>query len=151
MRRKSTARGSADNLKTLLAELGYSLGARNLHINFPGGMPVDGPSAGVAMLAAAVSALTGQPVEGSCAVTGEISVQGRVKPVGGVPAKVEAARLAGLNRVIVPQENREEVLHVTGIEVCAASDVRQALQLLVPGALAQGEELPDAVPASTNG
>ncbi len=150
MRRKSTARGSADNVKTLLAELGYTLGASNLHINFPGGMPVDGPSAGVAMMAAAVSALTGQPVDGTMAVTGEISVQGRVKPVGGVPAKVEAARLAGLSRVLVPEENREEVLHVTGIEVCPVSDVRQALQLLMPGALSEQEPLPEAVPASTN-
>ena len=151
MRRKSTARGSADNLKTLLAELGYTLGARNLHINFPGGMPVDGPSAGVAMTAAAVSAITGQPVDGCCAVTGEISVQGRVKPVGGVPAKTEAARLAGLTRVVVPEENREEVLHVSGLEVCPVGDVRQALQLLVPGALQQeSAAMDDAVPASTN-
>lgn len=53
----------------------------------------------------AVSALTGQRVDGEAACTGEISVQGRVKAVGGVPAKVEAARRAGLKRVLIPQEN----------------------------------------------
>ena len=96
MRRKSTARASAENVRTLLREIGFDLGQRDLHINFPGGAPVDGPSAGVAMAVVAVSALTGQPVDGTAACTGEISVQGRVKAVGGVPAKVEAARRAGL-------------------------------------------------------
>lgn len=131
MRRKSTARGAADNVKTLLAELGFPLGQRNLHINFPGGMPVDGPSAGVAMMVAAVSALTGQLVDGTVAVTGEISVQGRVKPVGGVPAKVEAARLAGLKRVYVPAENAVEIVQTEGLEVHPLTEVRQALQELL--------------------
>ena len=60
---------------------------------------------GVAMAVAAISALTGRPVDGATAVTGEIGVQGLVRPVGGVPAKVEAARRAGLSRVILPREN----------------------------------------------
>ena len=88
MRRKSTAHASAENVITLLRRLGYADERTDLHINFPGGAPVDGPSAGVAMAVAAVSALTGQPVDGSAAVSGEISVQGNVLPVGGVPAKV---------------------------------------------------------------
>ena len=58
MRRKSTARASAENVRTLLREIGFDLGQRDLHINFPGGAPVDGPSAGVAMAVVAVSALT---------------------------------------------------------------------------------------------
>lgn len=153
MRRKSTARGAADNMKTLLLELGFPLGQRNLHINFPGGMPVDGPSAGVAMTLAAVSALTGELVDGSVAVTGEISVQGRVKPVGGVPAKVEAARQAGLKSVWVPEENAAEARQVKNIDIHPCGEVRQALsELLLPDVTVLREEdpLPQAVAASTN-
>ena len=127
MRRKSTARGSAENVRTLLDEMGYPLGRRNLHINFPGGSPVDGPSAGVAMTLVAISAITGRPVDGKSAVTGEISVQGRVKAVGGVPAKVEAARLAGLTRVFIPAENAAETAHITGIEVIPVDTLSQVM------------------------
>ena len=155
MRRKSTARGSADNMRTLLSELGLPLGQRNLHINFPGGMPVDGPSAGVAMTVAAVSALTGQLVDGTAAVTGEISVQGRVKPVGGVPAKVEAAKTAGCSRVYVPGDNAEEAAQVSGIEIIAAGEVRRVLEeMLLPNTSPSidtlEEAMPEAVTASTN-
>ncbi len=142
MRRKSTAHGSAQNVRTLLDELGYPLGQRNLHINFPGGAPVDGPSAGVAMAAVAISALTGQRIDGHAAVTGEITVQGRVKAVGGVPAKVEAARLAGLKRVYVPKENEPETLHITGIEVICVTELREVLgALLLPAREAEAEDV----------
>lgn len=141
MRRKSTARGSAENVRTLLEKLGYPLGQRNLHINFPGGSPVDGPSAGVAMALVAISAITGKRVDGTCAVTGEITVQGRVKAVGGVPSKVEAARLAGLKRVYVPCENEPEIRHITGIEVICIATVEEAVRgMLLPEA--HGEQLP---------
>lgn len=133
MRRKSTARGSAENVKTLLAELGFPLGERNLHINFPGGAPVDGPSAGVAMAVVAVSALTGQKVDGAAAVTGEISVQGRVKAVGGVPEKLEAARQAGIRKVFIPQENDMESVHDMGMEVRCVSTLKEVLEeILLP-------------------
>ena len=133
MRRKSTARGSAENVRTLLESLGYPLGKRNLHINFPGGAPVDGPSAGAAMALAALSALTGRPVDGRAAVTGEITVQGCIRAVGGVPAKVEAARLAGLSRVYVPAENAPETAHITGIEVVCVSRLEELLDgMLLP-------------------
>lgn len=131
LKRKSTARASAENVLTVLRRMGYADEHTDLHINFPGGAPVDGPSAGMAMLAAAVSALTGRPVDGAAAVTGEISVQGRVLPVGGVPAKVEAARRAGLRRVIVPRDNAMEFFRDAGIEVRAVEDARAALDLLL--------------------
>ena len=117
MRRMSTARGSAENVRTLLTAMGYPLGKRDLHINFPGGAPVDGPSAGAAMALAALSALTGQPVDGSAAVTGEITVQGRILAVGGVPEKVAAAKRAGLARVYIPAENVQETQHINGIGI----------------------------------
>ena len=142
MRRKSTAHGSAENVRTLLRSMGYALDGHDLHLNFPGGIPVDGPSAGAAMALAAISALTHHPIDGAIAVTGEISVQGAIRPVGGVPAKVEAARLAGLSRVFVPHDNREETLHITGIGVvCVSSlpELLEALQLPVPQAHAAYE------------
>ena len=133
LRRKSTARASAENVVTLLRRLGYADEHTDLHINFPGGAPVDGPSAGVAMAVAAVSALTGQPVDGSAAITGEIGVQGNVLPVGGVPAKVEAARLAGLKRVLIPRENAMERFSDTGIQVIPIDILQDALrEMLLP-------------------
>lgn len=131
MRRKSTARGSADNVKTLLVEMGYPLEKHDLHINFPGGAPVDGPSAGAAMAVVAISALTGRRIDGSAAVTGEISVQGKIKAVGGVPAKVEAAKQAGLTRVFVPAENGVEIQHCEGVEICCVSELKELLEQLL--------------------
>ena len=157
MRRKSTARGSAENVCTLLESLGHPLGRRNLHINFPGGSPVDGPSAGAAMTLVALSALTGRPVDGMAAVTGEITVQGRIRAVGGVPAKVEAARLAGLSRVYVPAENAPETAHITGIEVVCVGRLEELLDgMLLPAETAEGHTeaavvLPDMLPAAARG
>ena len=69
------------------------------------------------MAVVAVSALTGQRVDGEAACTGEISVQGRVKAVGGVPAKLEAARQAGIRKVFIPRDNDMEGMHDLGMEV----------------------------------
>ena len=150
VRRKSMAHASAENVITLLRRLGYADERTDLHINFPGGAPVDGPSAGVAMAVAAVSALTGRPVDGSTAITGEIGVQGNVLPVGGVPAKAEAARLAGLKRVLAPRENAMERFHDVGIQVILIDTLRDALQeMLLPAQETQetGEAtLPPAKP-----
>lgn len=133
IRRKSTARSSLENVMTLLHGLGYATQDYDLHINFPGGTPVDGPSAGVAMAVVAASALTGRPVDGRVAVTGEVSVRGLVKPVGGVPGKVEAAERAGLTTVLIPEDNRLERLEHTTIEVRPIATLQQALErMLLP-------------------
>ena len=134
LRRKSAARASAENVLTLLRRLGYAGPDTDLHINFPGGGLVDGPSAGIAMALAAVSALTGRPLDGSAAVTGELGIQGQALPVGGVPVKVEAARRAGLKRVLVPRGNRMERLHSPDIQVVYIDSVEDALrEMLLPG------------------
>ena len=136
MKRKSTAHASAENVMTVLRGMDLMDDQTDLHINFPGGAPVDGPSAGVAMAVVAVSALTGQAVDGSAAVTGEISVQGTVGPVGGVPAKIEAARRAGLSRVLVPRENELERFKAAGIQVVPVDTLQEALRLmLLPASL----------------
>ncbi|MDT3428856.1 Lon-like ATP-dependent protease [Paenibacillus forsythiae] len=105
LRRKSMAKGSVENVLTVLRSMNLSPDSYDLHVNFPGGTPIDGPSAGVAMAVAIVSAIRGLPVDNTVAMTGEIGIRGKVKPVGGVVAKVEAALQAGATTVLVPKDN----------------------------------------------
>ncbi len=82
----------------------------DIHLHVPAGAtPKDGPSAGVAILVSILSALTGKPVVPDIAVTGEISLQGRVMPVGGIKEKVLGALAAGITRVFIPQENSRSI------------------------------------------
>ena len=95
------------------------------------------------MALAAVSALTGRPLDGGAAVTGEMGVFGGVKPVGGVPAKIEAARKAGLTRVLTPRENALERFRDAGIRVIHVDTLEEALeQMLLPARVREeaGEE-----------
>ncbi|MCX7780454.1 MAG: ATP-dependent protease LonB [Negativicutes bacterium] len=118
MRRKSMARGSMENVITILANQ-YQIDPHkyDIHINFPGSGPVDGPSAGITVATAIYSAIHGIPVDNTVAMTGEISIRGLVKPVGGVSAKVLAAKQAGAKRVIIPKENWQEIFGMMDIEV----------------------------------
>lgn len=132
LRRKSMARASADSVLTVLRGRGFDLSHTDLHVHFPGGAPVDGPSAGAAMALAAFSALTGQAVDGATAVTGEIGVAGEIRPVGGVPVKIDAARRAGLSRVLIPKANWMERFACCGIEVTPVETLEEAVSLLWP-------------------
>ena len=142
IKRKSAARSSLENVMTLLRGMGYAVDQNDVHINFPGGTPVDGPSAGVAMAVVVASALTDRPVDGHVAVTGEVSVLGLVKPVGGVPAKVEAAEHAGLTTVLIPFENQMERFEHTSIAVTPIKTLEEAFdRMLLPvGALVPTDE-----------
>lgn len=119
MRRRSMARSSLDNVLTVLRRnFGLCPQEYDIHVNFPGGVPVDGPSAGTAMVTVLYSAITATPIRPDVAMTGEVSIRGLVKPVGGVAAKIEAARLAGARLVIIPQENWQEIFSELAAEGC---------------------------------
>ena len=94
-RRKRNARSAAENALTLLEQFGFSKQDYHAHINFPGGIPIDGPSAGAAMFLALYSAYTETPVPNTLALTGEIGLHGQILPVGGVEDKLEAATAGG--------------------------------------------------------
>ncbi|MFY0545359.1 ATP-dependent protease LonB [Brevibacillus sp. H7] len=130
IRRKSMAKGSIENVLTVLHRLGIQPFDYDLHINFPGGVPVDGPSAGITIATAVYSAIMEKPVDNLVAMTGEVSIHGKVKPVGGVVSKVEAARQAGAKRVLIPEENWQSLFaEMEGIEVVPVSTVQQAIEL----------------------
>ena len=143
VRRKSMAKSSVENVLTVLDSLtGLRPRTYDLHVNFPGGVPLDGPSAGVAIAAAVYSAITGEAVEPAVAMTGELSIRGEVKPVGGIVPKVEAARLAGCQRVFIPRDNWQELFREqSALEVVPIATLQDLLgHVLVrdPAARSQG-------------
>jgi ATP-dependent Lon protease len=130
VRRRSMALGAVDNVLTVLRRHARVDPRRfDLHINFPGGMPVDGPSAGVSIATAVYSAITGQPVNNRVAMTGEVSIHGTVRAVGGVVAKVEAAHTGGADTVIVPEENWQESFGALPVRVVPVRRLQEVLDL----------------------
>lgn len=133
VRRKSMARCSAENVCTALKHvLHVDVDRYDIHVNFPGGTPIDGPSAGVTIATAVYSAICQKPVDHQLAMTGEVSIRGKVLPVGGTPAKVEAARQAGLKRVLIPRQNWQDTFsHLQDVEVIPVDELKEVVQLAV--------------------
>ena len=131
MIRKSTAYCSIQNVLTVLRNIyNISIEDYDIHVNFPGGVPVDGPSAGISMATAIYSAVTNIPVDNKIAMTGELSLLGNVKAVGGIMAKIIGAKKAGATKVIIPKENYSEVLeNIEGIEIIPMESIRDVIQL----------------------
>ena len=106
----SMAKDSVFNAASVMRRLtGRDLHDYDLHVNVIGGGNIDGPSAGTAILTAIVSAVTGAAVQQNVAVTGEISLQGEIRPVGGVFEKAYGARQAGISTLIIPWENKKDI------------------------------------------
>lgn len=128
-KKSGSAKDATVNAVTVLKNIfGINTDDYDIHLNFPGGVPVDGPSAGVAMLCAIYSSIASvKPIE-KTAITGEISVMGKVMPVGGVSAKIEAAERAGIKRVIIPEGNRQELFDGFGAEIICVNDIAQAVK-----------------------
>ena len=106
----SMAKDSVFNAASVMRQLtGRDIHDYDIHINVIGGGNIDGPSAGTAILAVIVSAVTGAAIRQDVAVTGEISLQGEIKPVGGVFEKAYGARQAGISTLIIPWENKKDI------------------------------------------
>lgn len=128
LKKISSAKASATNVTTVLKNIfGIDYTDYNIHLNFPGGVPVDGPSAGIAMFSAVYSSVLSVPVPAEIAMTGEISIMGKVKPVGGVAAKLDAARRAGVKKVIIPYENYQEMFEDFGMEIVRAKTIHDVV------------------------
>ena len=151
---KESAQIALSFLRSHGAELELPVGDlkdRGAHIHFPAGaVPKDGPSAGVTMTTALASLLSGRLVRTDVAMTGEVSLTGRVLPIGGVKQKLVAAHRAGITTVIIPKRNEPDLDDVPaevldGLDVHAVTDVRQVLELaLSPATSGAAPEVPVA-------
>jgi len=108
---------------------------KNIHIHLPeGAVPKDGPSAGVGMVTSIVSTLTGIPVRADVAMTGEVTLRGRVLPIGGLKEKLLAALRGGIKTVLIPEDNAKDLVEIPdnvkqGLEIIPVSHVDQVLEL----------------------
>jgi ATP-dependent Lon protease len=126
------AKDSVFNATSVLRALaGVDVADYDVHVNVVGGGNIDGPSAGLAIFLALYSAVTKTPLPQDVAITGELSIQGKVRGVGGIVEKLYAARQAGMRRVIVPKENAREIdASLAGLEVVPVTGVDQVLREL---------------------
>jgi len=105
----------------------------DIHVHVPeGATPKDGPSAGIAMTTAIVSLLTGNPISKDVAMTGEITLRGRVLPIGGLKEKLLAALRGGIKTVLIPEENEKDLVDLpesvkTGLNIVPVSTIDQVL------------------------
>ena len=133
---KESARAALTYVRSNASALGVDPGfleGQDIHVHVPaGGVPKDGPSAGVTIFTALTSLLSGRKVRSDTAMTGEVTLRGRVLPVGGIKAKVLAAHRAGLTRVVLPEKNARDLDEVPEevrrhLEIHFASDMSEVL------------------------
>ncbi|EGO65689.1 Lon family ATP-dependent protease [Acetonema longum] len=129
----SMAKDSVFNAAAVVRKItGQDIANFDIHINIIGGGRIDGPSAGVAIMTAVISAITRRPIRQDVAVTGEISVQGMVKAVGGVFEKAYGARQAGIATLVIPRENEKDIPHGhLGLAIHPVETVEQAMEKLL--------------------
>lgn len=129
----SMAKDSVFNAASVFRSVtGKDLHDYDIHINVIGGGNIDGPSAGMAILAAIVSAVEGKKIRQNVAVTGEISLQGRVRPVGGVFEKAYGAKQAGIKTLLIPKENEKDIpKEHLGLEIHPVATAEEALKYIL--------------------
>lgn len=127
----SMAKDSVFNAASVVRKVtGESLADWDVHVNVVGGGLIDGPSAGAAVVLAIISAVQERPVRQDIAVTGEISIQGRIKPVGGVYEKLHGARRSGIRCVLVPESNALELpKKIPGITAVPVRTIEEAMEI----------------------
>ncbi len=114
---------------------------KDIHVHLPeGAVPKDGPSAGIGLVTSIVSTLTGVPVRKDIAMTGEVTLRGRVLPIGGLKEKLLAALRGGIKTVLIPAENEKDLAEIPknireGLEIIPVSHVDEVLRLALTGAL----------------
>ncbi|MCK8815845.1 ATP-dependent protease LonB [Natroniella sulfidigena] len=143
IRRKSMVKGSAENVITVLKKvIDIDLKDYDIHIDFTSDAVVDGPSAGVTMAVALYSALTGKAIDNKVAMTGKISINGVIRPIGGIIPKVKAAIRAGVDKILIPTENWQEIFKeddFSGVEIIKIGTLTEALDQ----AITEQEEIDD--------
>lgn len=128
----SMAKDSVFNAASVMRRItGKDLADYDVHINVVGGGNIDGPSAGTAILSAIVSAVENRPIRQDVAVTGEISLYGRVRPVGGVNEKAYGAKQAGIKTLVIPKENEKDIgENHLGLDVHAVETAEEAFSYI---------------------
>lgn len=134
---KESAQTGISYIRSIAKEYGITpefFEQNDIHIHIPeGAVPKDGPSAGISMATANLSAITNKKVRADVAMTGEITLRGRVLPIGGLKEKLLAAKTAGIKTVIVPEENKRDVEELSkeitkGLEIVPVSHMREVLE-----------------------
>lgn len=134
---KESARTGISYIRSVSGEYGISenfLKEHDVHIHIPeGAVPKDGPSAGITMATAMISAITGRKVRADLAMTGEITLRGRVLPIGGLKEKLLAAKNAGIHTVVIPKENEKDVEEISaeitrGLKILPVSYMEEVLE-----------------------
>ncbi|ERL05405.1 Lon family ATP-dependent protease [Mitsuokella sp. oral taxon 131] len=138
----SMAKDSVFNAASVLRRLtGKDMHDYDIHINAIGGGNIDGPSAGTAILACITSAVTGARIRQDVAVTGEISLAGRIRPVGGVFEKAYGARQAGIRTLVIPKENETDIPNdLLGLDIHPVETAEQAFSLIFEESPIKSEE-----------
>ncbi|MEW6662965.1 MAG: Lon family ATP-dependent protease [Bacillota bacterium] len=123
------ARDSVFNAASVFRKLtGDELDNYDIHVNVVGGGHIDGPSAGAAIMLAIMSAVQNKGLRQDVAVTGELSIQGRIKPVGGITEKIYGAKQAGVKTVLIPKDNQPDVpANLKGIKAVPVATIEEAL------------------------
>lgn len=127
------AKDSVFNAASVFRKItGNNLERYDIHVNVIGGGNIDGPSAGAAVFLGIYSAITNKKILQDTAVTGELSIQGKIKPVGGIIEKIYGAKQAGMTRVLIPWGNRHEIpTNLNGIQIITVKTIEEAMENMI--------------------